>query len=731
MAGLARARRGGQAGARGPAEADGPAGAGLAAAGLGLLAAAGLTLFLVSLGQVRIARMNGLGLISALPVSSLLGLAMLIGAFTTALSLSPRRLAGRSRALLLAAILAAIVVCLDGVTAIVEAEPRFPTTYQIAGFVGYIAQSGHTAPAIDAYFSWPGFFALVAFLQGVAGNHDLTPVLRWWPAAVDLLCLLPLWLILANLRISSRAKWLAALLFTLGNWVGQDYFSPQSFNFLLYLAFAAILLTWFRWPAGPPQPRRPEPRVVRRLATRVFGGLTPGELPPRPISAGDRIALFTLLVAIFAASVVSHQLTPVFMLAACAGLILARRCHSPTLLVLLIVIFAGWVSFGTVAYWSGHLSTVFGGFGQLNSNLSSSVTGRLSGVSRQHELIPLARIAAAVLLAVLAAAGLVRRRRRGTDDRALLVLACVPFAGFAVQSYGGEIALRVYLFALPALCVLTACLFFPERPDVSRAGHQAGPAPAHARPATAAGPGRRRALPAAAAAATILSLALAGLFLLTRYGNEQFEQTPAGELAAMNYLYAHDSRGVLLAWLSEQPAADPTPNMPWSYQDLTKVSYLAVLAPPDPRQVSGLAARLRTLGPGSYLITTSTQEAYLQSAASYPPGWGRQFRASMAAAPGVRVVFSNSAAVIYAYRWPPGTAQPDRTLSATSPVRHTIWTPAGLAVLVLALLSGLALEFTRITRPQHRRALRALTWTAVPLALALLAIVAIRFAVLS
>jgi hypothetical protein len=726
MAGQPPARRGGLTRARGLLVRPR-----LALAALALLAAGGLTLFVVSLSQVRLAGMNGLGLISALPVSSLLGLAMLITAFCATLALPPGRVTGRGRAVLLAVTLAAIGVCLNGVTAIVESEPRFPTTYQIAGFVGYIAQNGHTAPAVDAYFSWPGFFALVAFLQGVAGHHDLTPILRWWPAAIDLLCLLPLWLILANLRISARAKWLAALLFTLGNWVGQDYFSPQSFNFLLYLTFAAILLTWFRWPAGPRPPRRHEPPVVRRLATRLFGRLTPGELPPRPIAPRDRVVLFTLLVAIFTASVVSHQLTPVFMLAACAGLIAARRCHSPTLLILLGVIFAGWVSFGTVAYWSGHLSTVFGGFGQLSSNLSTSVTGRLSGVSAQHELIPLGRIAAALLLVVLAAAGLVRRRRRGTDDRSVLVLACVPFAGFAVQSYGGEIALRVYLFALPALAVLTACLFFPERPETVTAGSAAAPAPAPARPAAVRRSGRIRALPVAAASASILCVALTGLFLLTRYGNEQFEQTPPGELAAMNYLYAHDSRGVLLAWLSEQPASDPTPNMPWSYQDLTKVNYVAVLAPPDPRQVGGLVSRLHALGPGSYLITTTTQETYLQSAASYRPGWGQQFRASMAAAPGVRIVFASPTAVIYAYRWPPGTTQPDRILTATTPVRSTIWTPAGLAVLVLTLLSSLILEFSRIIWPQHGRALRMLTWTTVPLAVVLLAIVAVRFAILS
>ena len=43
-----------------------------------------------------------------------------------------------------------------------EPEPRFPTGYQIAGFVDYVSRTGHTAPGLAAYFSWPGFFAAVA-----------------------------------------------------------------------------------------------------------------------------------------------------------------------------------------------------------------------------------------------------------------------------------------------------------------------------------------------------------------------------------------------------------------------------------------------------------------------------------------------------------------------------------------------------------------------------------------
>ena len=66
-----------------------------------------------------------------------------------------------------------------------------------------------------------------------------------------------------------------------------------------------------------------------------------------------------------------------------------------------------------------------------------------------HELVLYSRVAFAGTVIILAVAGLVRRRRLAIDDRVALVLTFVPFAGLALQGYGGEMALRVYLFALP------------------------------------------------------------------------------------------------------------------------------------------------------------------------------------------------------------------------------------------------------------------------------------------
>jgi hypothetical protein len=171
--------------------------------------------------------------------------------------------------------------------------------------------------------------------------------------------------------------------------------------------------------------------------------------------------------------------------------------------------------------------------------------------------------------------------------------------------------------------------------------------------------------------------------------------------------------------------------MPWQYRDLEKVTYVPEDAPANPGNLSGLVADLRALGPGSYLMTTSTQETFLEQGASYPAGWGQQFRADMRAFPGVRVAYANSSAVIYTLQWPQGAAAAAPPAGPGSPAPSNIWTPIGLAVLGVLLALLAAREFLRVWHPDPRRMIRWLTLGSLPVLLLFLAVVIIRFVVLS
>jgi hypothetical protein len=640
-----------------------------------------------------------------LPLISLLGITAAVIAFSVGLCLP------RAYPVVLGTTLAGVAICLNAVTVFTEAEPRFPTAYQIAGFVDYVSRTGHVAPALAAYFSWPGFFSGVAFLEHVTGNHNLIPVMRLWPVTIDLACLVPLYFIMRNLRASWRAKWLAAFLFTVGNWVGQDYFSPQSFNYVLYLAFIAILLTWFNWrPQAPAAPPRAAPERRSGIVSRwrsSFSTLVPGGNESAPTSPAQRAILLAILLGIFVLSVSSHQLTPFVMIAACLGLVAVRRCRLTGMPLLMAVIVTAWVSFAAVAFWSGHMSALFGGLGHFGGNLTASVSDRITGTA-QHRIVLDERSASAAAFFLLAGAGLLRRRHRAVDDRVAITLMCMPFLAFFAQSYGGEIALRVFLFALPAAAILAAYLFFPATRDESIDR-------------------RWRAL----APVTVCTVTLLFGFFIARYGNEAFERIPAGEVTAFDYLYAHDQNGERVLWLSEAPTVDVTPQMPWEYQDIEKINYIPELAPRDPANVRALVAALYAAGPGGYLITTSTQEAYLNQGASYPADWGKEFRARMAATPGVHVVLANPDAVIYALHWPRGTPVRPLHLGTNGPaVRSTLWTPVGLVILSLLLLVLVAREFVRVCLDAPRLG-RLLTQTSIPLLALFIIVVIMRFVVLS
>lgn len=77
----------------------------------------------------------------------------------------------------------------------------------------------------------------------------------------------------------------------------------------------------------------------------------------------------------------------------------------------------------------------------------------------------------------------------------------MPILTIGLQSYGGEIALHIYLFLLPAACVLGACPFFPD-PRAEKTTWRTVEVPA------------------------LCTALLPTAVLLVRYGNDAFERIP-------------------------------------------------------------------------------------------------------------------------------------------------------------------------------------------------------------
>ncbi|MEU6260070.1 lipopolysaccharide biosynthesis protein [Streptomyces sp. NPDC047043] len=658
---------------------------------LGCLLVAALLLYWVPalrLGEADLDQMGGLGLISILPLPTLIGAALLVAVFASLLWL------GREHKALLLVTLLATVVSLHALPAVIETEPRFPTAYQHLGFLDYIDRTGSAVPDLDARWSWPGFFAVAAFVTKACGVTDLTEVIRWWPLAIQLLYLAPMFLLVRSMRASWRAKWTGIWIFVLSGWVGQDYFSPQGFTYLLYLAFVAVLLVWFR-----------APRVI-------WTKKRPGEAEVEPTTRRQKAVLLGVLIGLFAASVPAHQLTPFVMLGVLAVLVLIGKLELRGLPILFGVLVAVWLGFMAEPYWSGHFQDLFGGVGGVGSNVSTSVSGRIQGGSSTHKLVLYTRVLLAGGVMAFACWGWWRRRDHKYRERSLLVLTFVPFLGFGMQSYGGEMALRVFMFAVPGAALLAGLALFPrtgvtaEERDKDRVS-------------------------LAPLAALMAGLVLMGGFLVARWGNEPFERVRPGEVAAMDYVYAHDKPTVRLLWLSNDTVNDVTPALPWGTKDMEKVNYVPTLAPADPVLVSSLVKALKDAGPNSYLMINESQVTYLQMDVGYSESWEPRLIQNLDRRSELQKVFVNDDATIYQLKKQPAGKVPKADPGPIGP--QITWTPwsvvGGLAALALIVMLT-AREVVRVAmRPSVRqlRLLQSSFWFSLPLLAVLLAALVQRF----
>ncbi|MEV7008060.1 hypothetical protein [Streptosporangium sp. NPDC051022] len=692
-----------------------------------LLTVEGLIMYVLALrvapGPLRgvdLTQIDGLGLISALPGTAFAAILLMITAFFVTIAQNT------DRKFLLLFQIAAITFALHGAAALIEDTPRFHTAYVHAGFVEFINRTGTSSPILDARFAWPGFFALVGFVTKAAGVTDLTTILRWTPLLSNLLYLLPFVLILRQVVATTRARWFAALLFVIVQWIGQDYFSPQGFTYAIYLAFVAIVLRWF----GKVEPRdgtAPPKGRIRRLLARL-DGLTPGELT-HSTGVYDRSIMLIVLIGLFGTATASHQITPFMMLGVLTGLILLRRTSLswglPFFLGLMVL---AWISYQTVTFWSGHIDQLFGGLGRILENLQSNTGDRIEGSDGRHAIVLMARLGICAVILLLAATGLLRRLRRGVGDRAALLLLCVPVLALGLQSYGGEIGLRIYLFALPGACILASYAFFPNLP----AGTAEAPeetVPIRKRnirfdPNLT----RRISLLLAAGFALVLSMS----FLVARYGNEQFERVSSGEVQAMHYIYKHDEPSGRVLFLVPTVGNEVTPSIPWGERDFDKIEYRQVLVDKNPAQLSSVLDMFRMMPPNTYLVASRGQAAYLQLNHGFPADWEKRFRAALDSSKEFKRVFDSEDAAVYTLRTYPKNAEIPQPRPLTGfGDRGSPMTPIGLAALGVTWIALFAYEMYRLRGLDRApRTRRRILFVAAPAFLLAVAVIVERFIVI-
>ncbi|GED98575.1 hypothetical protein [Gordonia crocea] len=347
-------------------------------------------------------------------------------------------------------VLAASAVCLIAVitlyVGIADWSAPLSTGYVHVGFIDAIANAGHSLTGIDARFSWPGFFATAASLTTVAGMTDATGFLIPFPLVAGTLLIAPVFTVANAITTSVRLSWLAVFIFIAGNWVQQDYFSPQAVAFYFYLTVIAVVMDTARRSTIPRAHGRGWPRFASPTVR------TPSRAGSD--SASATIAMESALLLVGAAMVVSHQLTPAALIVSLALLSFLGVTRFRTLWLGVGIVFAAWFAFGATDWWLGHLTDLFNSFGDASGSLQSGVGSRVRG-DPEYQRMQQFRILWSAALCLLAAIGWLRlRHTRLAPATAALIAGTVSLV--VGQSYGGEVVLRIFLYALPFLAACAA-----------------------------------------------------------------------------------------------------------------------------------------------------------------------------------------------------------------------------------------------------------------------------------
>jgi hypothetical protein len=517
------------------------------------------------------------GLIEALRPGYLLALAVLTVGFVTFVY------SGASRLSWLGFVyVAAFTALLDGAPFLIEGTPRFHVTYVHLGFTDAIMRTGETLPLLDARFSWPGFFSLFAYLTEATGLEDPLALALPFPFIAKALWLAGTWVMLRALIKNPAACWLGLWLFQLVEWSGQHYFSPQSFGFIVFLLCTGVLLVAF-------DPKR-ESTPVSRL-------------------------LLAVMVLVFTALVVSHQLSPFMVIAVAGALGVLGLSRNRSVWVLLVVVFMVWFSFFTVDYWAGHLPELFGDAGNVSGNMTDNVGERVRG-HPSHQDVVYVRMGLTVLLGLFAALGVMLAWRKRSLDPRLVVLGLAPFASLGLQSYGGEGLIRAFLFVLPASAAGAALYLTSVRL------------------------GKTRFLTPVLVGTLLVVLLPAAL--VAKYGGEAYESATRAELRATAWLHENVEPGDMVA--SMAPAGYLRSSL------VGEVDYVPALDEFETGSLRSVTALMRDHEGRRFLVITRSQYAYGAYVTGLKPGWQRQLIADLDRSPLYRLVHVDGTSRIYQLR---------------------------------------------------------------------------------
>jgi hypothetical protein len=508
-----------------------------------------ILLWAFGVSRTNVAHVGPYGLVGALPIVFYAGLALLV--VSAALELG-RPTPSRIRMAMHAVVL---VVMLYGTAPLVYPEGRYSWLYKTIGVAQYVNAHGQLNRAIDVYQNWPGFFAFAAWFGKVAGVASPLVYAKWAQLVFELAALPLLHMAYTALSLPVRQRWLAILLYSASNWIGQDYFSPQALGTLLSLGVIAIALRWMfagnaagpsRWLRQEEQQHDVRPRYWARWRIR------------------RAMPFVVTLILVFFVLTFSHELSPYVVMLQVSCLAVAGLVRPRWVPLVLAGVAIGYFvpRFAFVNSHFGLLSS----FGKFFSNATPPSGSSTGGPPVPQSQRFIQDASAALSLGIWAAAigGAWLRRRSRRTALALVILAFSPMTVLALGAYGNEGVLRVYLFSLPWAAALVAAALAPlpvlagrehsspGSPD-GRAGIRRWLSPLH----HVAKGGRRPPGTRTTVVRTVLAMVAAlTLFFPAFFGNDAANTVSESEVATITSFLQSAPPGVIFVATQGAPGSD-------------------------------------------------------------------------------------------------------------------------------------------------------------------------------
>lgn len=577
--------------------------------------AVALALWGYAVRHTDVSALDDFGLVTALHPAFWAGLAVLTAGFWLTVR-DPRRAGGWPAAYVLG-----LLVMERATQAVLYPTPLYAWAWKHDGVVDHLLTAGGLQTAAEVgdmavYDQWPGFFAAQAALVRLLGVDSAAMYMAWWPLASSLMLLLPLLLIYRTFTEDRRLIWTGVWLFFVANWVGQDYFSPQSVAFALHLGVLAVVLRRYGRSGG-----------ARRRGQAVWTAV---------------------IVVMVTAIVISHQLTPGMLVVSLLALCLLRRHRDWVPAVTTVVIFLAWCLTAALPFLSAAMPDMIRSVGDVGGNVTTGYGTTPTGTGAVATSWAARLLSGSVLL--LAVAGIWRQRVLRHRAMPLLLIAAAPLPMLVASSYGSEMIFRVLMFMLPGAAFFAAAALLPKVRTLAAEASPAPPGPA----GPARGSAVRRGLAAWVAPVVLVAGTLA--FVPSYSGKDRINYFPPQEVALVRQLFDEAPEGSLVVAANR--------NYPLAYASYGEIDHYWFLDDERSHVDRIVADPAGTLaedmagvdGPGrAYLLFSQGQLANSTMNGQLTEAQLTGIEQSVAASPRFRRVAGNSAGTVYELRPEGGT----------------------------------------------------------------------------